>query len=1058
MLWFTALLACFTIMGLSPAVQAQIKAAGQIERCLRDGSLEPNCERKMVLNLGVLGSTGGGEYYHLTQSRTEDGAISDSENEFIIVVQKTSVSIEYPLRYRGVVNNKPYEIAQPVQTLLGGLFGSGDKTGCKDSPYHSSPSCGWLIDGGGKKVEGSQGFCCRCSTADQLGIGMPTDSYRANLDCGLFGKGQQSAHCFRYSDELWYGVYDFDPGHIRFKVYVSIYRKYAVGPGYSHATQDDVPAASPDCTVELPDEYADFRCQGVLEVGPHLRGGLTSDGAVSVVFGGDFATPVQLRDMSSKTLLAPILETVDNWHTHEQTKDGMDTYLVVDKSDIDMTGSTCDKIGVEPLAFYLHGKGGGCGVSEGTCLNNQPRDFFLADQALVNAGKRPFNLLSAYNPYGFAQVEDDEESRYGIRFPVEQHISSITISVNADDLTVYTAVCRDMTLALGSPNFEALSGNGFILANIYSNCPNMTALVSVSVICHGNARGSASYEREITSFIQLQLPIYVVSEEAGDHFCDVLVFDAVGYLVVNKSVTFSTSAVCYCLGGCDCDCNNTVVEDCVEDFNPEIDDEVTSGGGFGLGDLFDALHLSWATGLALFSSLISLILLCAVVYLMRMCCPERMCSHRHAWTEPAVATGEPATGYVGPVKGTSSPALYASPPHPRPAPDGAEDAATHNARASRVRQGGRALRQAALAAGTAVGAACGHLYRWSAARWAARHRAAARASLGAEPEHRRTHGPTVSWTRPEAAPGNELALMSPRLAMSMPAQLESVPPPWTPDLSPSLLPPSPVMHDAPALPLPPVPPPPPSRPLLPSQSPIPKSMSQMSQASLSVGTSGELGRRSSFPDLREPSVLGRFVDRWRPSPAATAGSTNPGAVSVSVSQSSFWQEDDLACRSSTRANATQPLPAFTRQQYPYSRQRTQRRQTQVLARLLQADQTRLMVDGGDDGTFVLHGLLEPATPGSGLYEFHPANTASIEQSTVRNLLSLTHSLADGIMLHGTWSHCCAQLPATCVGDDARRSHSSTGRNAARQQPQAATNQLAYHDPPHSRRSRRLCLV
>jgi len=54
------------------------------------------------------------------------------------------------------VNNKPWEKAFAVSTFANGIFSESHT--CNASPVADDPSCGWVIDHTGARVENSQVF------------------------------------------------------------------------------------------------------------------------------------------------------------------------------------------------------------------------------------------------------------------------------------------------------------------------------------------------------------------------------------------------------------------------------------------------------------------------------------------------------------------------------------------------------------------------------------------------------------------------------------------------------------------------------------------------------------------------------------------------------------------------------------------------------------------------------------------------------------------------------------------------------------------------------------
>lgn len=191
-------MAASLVLPAPTADSALVLAKSRLETCTRDGSPEPvaegvKCRQKLVVTLSMEAGIAGTETFEVVMDQAEDATNGEKlvmRHPLALVFQKNRPLVLYPIEYRASVNNRPFEIAVPVDQYFDGIFGGGCKDGWKESA-----TCGFALDSAGEKIWDSQGFCCSCSIGEQiLGDG---DYSRAALDCAFLGGSQASAHCLR---------------------------------------------------------------------------------------------------------------------------------------------------------------------------------------------------------------------------------------------------------------------------------------------------------------------------------------------------------------------------------------------------------------------------------------------------------------------------------------------------------------------------------------------------------------------------------------------------------------------------------------------------------------------------------------------------------------------------------------------------------------------------------------------------------------------------------------------------------------------------------------------
>jgi hypothetical protein len=310
--------------------------------------------------------------------------------------------------------------------------------------------------------------------------------------------------------------------------------------------------------------------------------------------------------------------------------------MIVDKTMVDLSGRTCDKIGVAPGAFRLQGLGGGCTMATDSCLNNQPRDLWQADRRRKALGQPTLYFLEGFGRGVTMKSPTKPNSHELMMFIPETQTSRVSLSVNADDVRVYQATCDRFSMTGTIPPFAALSGRGALHLVSCSWC-DFYAMLTLAIECDSDGLRIHASSRvvelpplmpdlEQVSCIREVVPLYAVTNKGRAFTCRVETRLPGGVLVDTHQISGVMLDTCVCLGPCDCECNGqnitkqgrrnaneTVPQECIIDWNPETDDGALSGGGFNLRRIFSALGLSWQAGMALFSTFLAIGLLAAMI-------------------------------------------------------------------------------------------------------------------------------------------------------------------------------------------------------------------------------------------------------------------------------------------------------------------------------------------------------------------------------------------------------------------------------------------------------------
>jgi hypothetical protein len=95
----------------------------------------------------------------LTELKSENNSKTNLKTPLKISMGKSQVFAIYDLNYLQDFNNKPME-----DVIESNVFS------CEADFYDSNPTCGFVKNAAGTKILYSQGFCCKCSWLDILGL------------------------------------------------------------------------------------------------------------------------------------------------------------------------------------------------------------------------------------------------------------------------------------------------------------------------------------------------------------------------------------------------------------------------------------------------------------------------------------------------------------------------------------------------------------------------------------------------------------------------------------------------------------------------------------------------------------------------------------------------------------------------------------------------------------------------------------------------------------------------------------------------------------------------
>ncbi|CAL1295421.1 unnamed protein product [Larinioides sclopetarius] len=119
-------------------------------------------------------------------------------------------------------------------------------------------------------------------------------------------------------------------------------------------------------------------------------------------------------------------------------KNGATDYLLMKKTVINPIGNECNKAGISYKGFARQPNR--CDVEKGTCLENQPLDFWESDNEKRKTGQKGAHLLQNYGtPYKDPIIINKETKEHWLALEYyDDQRTMLTIEFNADDITILT--------------------------------------------------------------------------------------------------------------------------------------------------------------------------------------------------------------------------------------------------------------------------------------------------------------------------------------------------------------------------------------------------------------------------------------------------------------------------------------------------------------------------------------------------------------------------------------------------------------------------------------------
>jgi len=368
------------------------------------------------------------------------------------------------------------------------------------------------------------------------------------VNCDFFSQGlflnglPGSGSCLRMSDN-WLAGYTI--GTVAYEFTISIVLEQLAGNLTNTPDQLNVNgtnAASGNASL-----------YEILTLSPAALVATNANETVSAELLGDLGGFQAMPTLETQILFIPIPNAT-------QTDSGSPSlWPILQMAEVSQDGSECDKPGVSFGGF--EGQPNRCNEPAGTCLSNQLQDIIDADAARADMGHVPLHNLGGLGlgspSLRDAQPSASQPSLKRLALPCTQLRNSIvTLVINADTLRFVKTFSSGFIAAVqlvdfngaAVGGFEALSGNGRLIASIFNNGTlNADFWLSVTNCSQGVALVPSPGALAVPAGGQLNQswPLSVEDDHALNRSCTVVLQNARFVVIDTKKVLFYTTATVY---------------------------------------------------------------------------------------------------------------------------------------------------------------------------------------------------------------------------------------------------------------------------------------------------------------------------------------------------------------------------------------------------------------------------------------------------------------------------------------------------------------------------------
>ena len=511
-----------------------------IETCtIQDQELSGgNCQQRILISLALRDSNGDTEalYANIHSLGTTNG--NDKEQTHLkspirITVTKTKVYLKYNLVYEQTVNGHPYE---EVVKRFGWRIEH-----CRDQDHEANTQCGFARDKQKRKIADSAGFCCRCHTAGQN----IRDIHKCTNIHALTRRF--SAHCLRMS-KLYYDAYSIKPPSVEYKINVKIERGTEADRGDG-----------------LPFDWEEIE---TIVVTPKSDT-LTSKKGVTAKIHGDYAAISAIDTFEDRILFVPSLsqkrKTRGNYA--RVYNEGAKSWLLIPASKVDLSGFSCDRVGVGYTAFK--NQISRCNYKNGSCLGNQPWDLYLESEGIRNKTRKNKLYTRGKDRGYFLEQSCEIHERTSVnRLQIKcedlgTHTTKITLELGADDVKLVRNIASGVILKINASRFEALTEFGRVSIDI-ENTGTLTSAFNIGLMCPEGLTNIRNKKTTLGAGEQKSVEFRVQSflKEGKMYRCTAMLWDSELNTVDSIEFVIKTNTTCACITNCGCMCEGGNETEC----------------------------------------------------------------------------------------------------------------------------------------------------------------------------------------------------------------------------------------------------------------------------------------------------------------------------------------------------------------------------------------------------------------------------------------------------------------------------------------------------------------